>query len=277
MKKLKILLLIVTALILSTGAMADGIRIDSKGANSAEKAAIALNTAKDTNVPVSTDPVWTAAGELVIGTGAATSHKLNAGALTDILVGGGAADPVWTTATGSGEPVRATSPTLSTPDAVSTDTIFDAAGDLVQGSGANASSKLPIGAANLKLFVNAGGTLGEWAGGMKIGTFTIDTATASGTQPITELGFKPSYIIFLAHATAHEFSIGFSGNLANCVYATAAGVRDSSASESIYLYQSAGVTYAGAVSAFGADGFTVTWVKAGSKTGTAWIYYMAFR
>ena len=32
-----------------------------------------------------------------------------------MLVGGGAADPVWTEATGSGAPVRATSPTLVTP------------------------------------------------------------------------------------------------------------------------------------------------------------------
>ena len=38
------------------------------------------------------------------------------GATTEMLVGGGAAVfPVWTTATGSGSPVRATSPTLVTP------------------------------------------------------------------------------------------------------------------------------------------------------------------
>ena len=37
------------------------------------------------------------------------------GATTEILVGGGAAAPVWTTATGTGAPVRATSPTLVTP------------------------------------------------------------------------------------------------------------------------------------------------------------------
>ena len=38
------------------------------------------------------------------------------GATTEVLVGGGAsALPVWTTATGSGAPVRATSPTLVTP------------------------------------------------------------------------------------------------------------------------------------------------------------------
>jgi len=40
---------------------------------------------------------------------------LAAGATTEVLVGGGAAAPVWTTATGTGAPVRATSPTLVTP------------------------------------------------------------------------------------------------------------------------------------------------------------------
>ena len=40
---------------------------------------------------------------------------LPAGATTKILVGGGAGAPVWTEATGSGAPVRATSPALVTP------------------------------------------------------------------------------------------------------------------------------------------------------------------
>ena len=56
-----------------------------------------------------------AAGNLIYATGADTLAVLAAGATTTILVGGGAAAPVWTTATGSGAPVRATSPTLTTP------------------------------------------------------------------------------------------------------------------------------------------------------------------
>ena len=66
-----------------------------------------------------TDPITAmtalAAGELLVGVGSADPHALAAGATTTILVGGGAADPVWTEATGSGAPVRATSPTLVTP------------------------------------------------------------------------------------------------------------------------------------------------------------------
>lgn len=49
-------------------------------------------------------------------TATGAQQSLAAGATTEVLVGGGAsALPVWTTATGSGAPVRATSPTLVTP------------------------------------------------------------------------------------------------------------------------------------------------------------------
>lgn len=59
----------------------------------------------------------TAYGLLAAGTTATGAHQtLAAGLTTEILVGGGtSALPVWTTATGSGAPVRATSPTLVTP------------------------------------------------------------------------------------------------------------------------------------------------------------------
>ncbi|MFA7269937.1 MAG: hypothetical protein WC073_11380 [Sterolibacterium sp.] len=50
-------------------------------------------------------------------TATGAQQTLAAGATTEILVGGGAsALPVWTAATGSGAPVRATSPALTTPN-----------------------------------------------------------------------------------------------------------------------------------------------------------------
>lgn len=53
-------------------------------------------------------------------TATGVQQTLGSGGTTQILVGGGAsALPVWTTATGSGSPVRATSPTLSTTLTVS--------------------------------------------------------------------------------------------------------------------------------------------------------------
>lgn len=55
-----------------------------------------------------------AIGTLLHASGANTVTGLGAGATTEILVGGGAAAPVWTTATGTGAPVRADSPTFTT-------------------------------------------------------------------------------------------------------------------------------------------------------------------
>jgi len=57
-----------------------------------------------------------AAGNILISDADGDLGYLSAGANTEILVGGGAANPVWTTATGSGSPVRAIAPTLSTPN-----------------------------------------------------------------------------------------------------------------------------------------------------------------
>jgi hypothetical protein len=73
----------------------------------------------------------TAYGLLAAGTTATGAHQtLAAGATTEILVGGGAsALPVWTTAQGTGAPVRATSPTLTTPNiGVATGTSLDLSG-----------------------------------------------------------------------------------------------------------------------------------------------------
>lgn len=62
---------------------------------------------------IATDAIWDAAGDMVVGTGANTAHRMAAGATTTILKGGGAADPVWTTVTGTGAPVCAVSPALT--------------------------------------------------------------------------------------------------------------------------------------------------------------------
>jgi hypothetical protein len=73
-----------------------------------------------TGLPLTTGVTGTLAvtyGLLAAGTTATGVHQtLAAGATTEILVGGGAAAlPVWTAATGSGSPVRSTSPTISNP------------------------------------------------------------------------------------------------------------------------------------------------------------------
>lgn len=138
------------------------------------------------------------------------------------------------------------------------------------------------GTANYKMFMNAAGTSAEWANGMKIGTFTYDTSTASGTQAITGVGFKPSKIIFLINVpNTSEVSIGFSDGSVNYsiynTYAAAAGQWSVITSSVLTLLQTAVISLTGTISALGSDGFTITWTKTGSKTGTATIIYLALR
>lgn len=85
----------------------------------------AIYRAGGTDVPVADGGTGrststTAYGLIAAGTTATGAHQtLAAGATTTILVGGGAsALPVWTTATGTGAPVRATSPALTTPTGI---------------------------------------------------------------------------------------------------------------------------------------------------------------
>lgn len=139
------------------------------------------------------------------------------------------------------------------------------------------------GGANLKMFMNAAGTSAEWANGMKIGTFTYDTATASGNQAITGVGFKPSIIVVLANVgPTPETSIGFSDgtnhlSLFNSTNIYGANTWATAGASCISLFQSASISAIGSITTLGSDGFTIAWTKAGAKTGTATIIYLAFR
>jgi hypothetical protein len=70
--------------------------------------------------------------------------------------------------------------------AVGTDSIWDAAGDLVQGTGANTAARLAVGTANQLLRVNAGATAAEWASTLSGLTFV---APVLGAATATSLAF----------------------------------------------------------------------------------------
>lgn len=121
-----------------------GTSVGSVGFNNATSGSITLSPVagalgtRTISLPATTGTVYVSSGTDVSvadgGTGRSTGttayslvatgttatgaqQTLANGATTQILVGGGAAAlPVWTTAQGSGAPVRATSPTLTTPD-----------------------------------------------------------------------------------------------------------------------------------------------------------------
>ena len=117
----------------------------------------------------------------------------------------------------------------------------------------------------------------------KVDNFTRDVSTASGTQTITGLGFTPKAIIFFAAIPFTNYmSIGCWGrNGSGCVLDNHASIADTYLTNNtsfIFLRQSATPDDAiGAPGTFDAEGFTISWTKVGSPTGTAAITYMAIR
>ena len=121
-----------------------------------------------------------------------------------------------------------------------------------------------------------------------IGTFTRDISTADGTQAVTGVGFQPTHIIFKGNvnATAGGFSVGFDDGTTR----STSGADGSNASTFIAGHSTAdisilcrdvagvsGASYEGKASSFDADGFTITWNKINSPTGSLVVYYMAFK
>lgn len=118
---------------------------------------------------------------------------------------------------------------------------------------------------------------------MKAGSFTRDMTAASGSAAVTGVGFKPRAVIFLAgdpSSAADNASVGIDdgaspGSLAN-LNSISAGKWFVPAS-SIYLFQGASTSQVGSISSMDDDGFTVSWTKTGSPTGTMTIRYLAIR
>ncbi len=152
----------------------------------------------------------TAYGLLAAGTTATGAHQtLAAGATTEILVGGGAsALPVWTTAQGSGAPVRATSPTLTTPNLGTPSAVVLTSGTGLPistgltgaGTGVLTALAVNIGSAGAPVLYNgAGGTPSAITltngTGLPVSGITASTSTALGVGSI-ELG----------HATANTLT-----------------------------------------------------------------------
>jgi len=113
-----------------------------------------------------------------------------------------------------------------------------------------------------------------------VGRFTRDSAAATASVAYTGVGFQPKAIMFMSHVDGQDqISWGFDdGTTANNKYDNSGGSDDtwgSAGSKSIMPRESSGNYQTGGVSAFGADGFTISWVKAGSASGTQYIDYLA--
>jgi hypothetical protein len=158
---------------------------------------------------------------------------------------------------------------------------FDSAGDMAYASAANTIAKLAAGAANLKMFMNAAGTAPEWAKGIYIGTFsrTLTDAGAPTDVAYTGVGFKGSLLRIFGSKSG-----SFSG--------TVSGMSDGTKQYCEYQYTDEGIyvstTYCALASdmagnqtavlkSFDSDGFTLTWTKSSSPTGTATFIYIVYR
>ena len=105
--------------------------------------------------------------------------------------------------------------------AVATDTIWDAAGDLVQGTGSNAGARLPIGTANQLLRVNSGATAVEWA---SVGRVLISEASPDGVASVDWSSIAATYksleIEIMARSTQAATAVYFNVYFNNDTTAT---------------------------------------------------------
>lgn len=119
----------------------------------------------------------------------------------------------------------------------------------------------------------------------KVGSFSRDTTVATGTQAVTGVGFRPRVVLFFAaQSNTGEASFGFadqvigattlSNSNVNSRTATSAGTFETNAS-AIFAFQGGSDYYEGLLSSLDTDGFTISWVKTGSPTGTLDVTYVA--
>lgn len=116
----------------------------------------------------------------------------------------------------------------------------------------------------------------------KIVSFTRDTATASGTQAVTGVGFKPRVVVFLSGTVtgSGKVSVGIDdgttpiGAFNN--HNSTADTWGLDTSFSIELIESTPNFSQAKITTLGADGFTVTWTKTGTPTGSVTIGALCF-
>lgn len=124
-------------------------------------------------------------------TATGANQTLANGATTEILVGGGAAAlPVWTTATGTGSPVRATSPTLVTPilGTPTSGTLTNATGLPIAGLVASTTTALGVGSVELGHATDT--TLTRVSAGV-VAIEGVNISTVSSTATLTNKRIQP--------------------------------------------------------------------------------------
>lgn len=160
-----------------------------------------------------------------------------------------------------------------------------ATGDIIYASSATAWARLAIGAATTVLH---GGTtpsfsaiaVGDLPGiQVKVSSFSRDISTASGSQAITGVGFTPKAVIFFGAidgTTITSFGFGNATGEKTVFQRGSAGGWFNSTGLTFQVNSTPDQSYA-TIASLDADGFTLTWTKQNSPTGTATINYLAIR
>jgi len=115
-----------------------------------------------------------------------------------------------------------------------------------------------------------------------IGSTTRNLTTESGTQVITGVGFTPKIIDFIyADDVTIKSGQGWDNGTSHKALVWAHGLTANTfavdPSYSIVVYVDGSNYYKGQVTTLGSDGFTITWEKTGSPTGTLNIVYKCSR
>lgn len=158
-----------------------------------------------------------------------------------------------------------------------------ASGDMVVANTTTTLSRLAVGTLGDRLMVTGTSTTGWVSTLFKIGTLTRDTTVATGNVAYTGVGFQPKAVIFLMteNNTAGEMSIGIDTQTTRAALYdygnTTAGAYQVDNTGSIFDNQTSANQCWGSVSSFDSDGFTISWTKSNSPTGTITIFYLAFR
>lgn len=116
----------------------------------------------------------------------------------------------------------------------------------------------------------------------KVVSFTRDISTASGSQAVTGVGFKPTSVLMLA-TRSDSGTAGWSSSMADSALGTGiiAGNTDANVSigtvNILYGNQAGTTSYSGALASYDSDGFTLNWTKTGSPTGTLTVKALCLR
>jgi len=123
-------------------------------------------------------------------------------------------------------------------------------------------------------------TSGNGALFSKMVATTRNLTAASGDVAYTGVGFIPSSIIvFYAIANSAMFGMGMTDSAKNnsMISQYYSGVTAADAAVFIESSPSSGTEQTAIVKSFDADGFTLTWTKAGAPTGTLLLKFLCFR